>query len=610
MKTKKFFLSLVLIFLSAALFAQEWYVCLSSFKNKENADRFCQTLTDNNLPSWVFLSKTDKGNYYRVLFETPCSDINKAHLLRDKITSSKQARKFNLTGLWVCVAQKPAVPKTQEPEPIQETVPEPLPPPEPEPLPEPELLPEPEPLPEPLPPPVEPQKSIILSSNKKEDTVVSEEKPYSVLVNTYKEEPPAIRDKERLEQQNIDAYILKTYDDDDYFTFNLHAGAYETEEESEELLDQLEDMGIEGARVSDYFEIKDSLEKFDEVIDKNVVSYDSGNNEIPDIFSPSIQRIIAEYPINQSFQLDNISIVDVQNVNNSSYTDTKDLDLEDLFPMLIDELPDILAVSNAEYKDSLYNKTFNYLVAEGKNNCFKNMQQKIQQEEAAAYIPLKVKKDIYDAWFITDEYDDTYLYAFSKDRNDLVYLESADFTKQDFEALINDFSNDSSLLIYPQIRKNLLTLPKKTSAAERDFIYFNLKQLDESYAESKNYARWAVPIVGHWKSDTVFVQDGKEILTGFFDLDYDYNARNLHQIFMEEHYEEDIYESNHPCIVNNNEGWFLGSDYLADRNELSFSNKIYIIAITSYSPGLLTEEELISFAQELQIWDAEVPDAK
>ena len=74
--------------------------------------------------------------------------------------------------------------------------------------------------------------------------------------------------------------------------------------------------------------------------------------------------------------------------------------------------------------------------------------------------------------------------------------------------------------------------------------------------------------------------------------------------------EETVDEDNHPCNVNNTEGWFLGDDYLNGHNELSFSNKIYIIALTSYYPRLLTEEELVSFAQDLQIWNAEIPDAK
>ena len=41
---------------------------------------------------------------------------------------------------------------------------------------------------------------------------------------------------------------------------------------------------------------------------------------------------------------------------------------------------------------------------------------------------------------------------------------SHDFTEDEFKAYVNDFTNDSNLLIYPQIRKPLLVLPDNNPA--------------------------------------------------------------------------------------------------------------------------------------------------
>ena len=603
MKSKRIFVfsCLFLLFVNC-LFSQEWYVCLSSFKNPDNAKNFAVLLTQNDFPAWVFKTPTEKGDFYRVLYAQACPDLNKAHALRDKLAASKQAKQFNLSGLWVCEVPTEVVPKVPEPEPVPEPLPEPLPEPEPEPEPPAPQFIEEEPLPEleePVIEEVEIPEPIILSTNKKEEVSISEEKPYSVLVNTYKEEPPAIKDKERLEQQNIDAYILKTYDEDEYFTFNLHAGAYETEEESEELLEQLEDLGIEGAELSNYFDIKESLEKYDQVIDENVVSYDSGKYDIPDVLSPSIQRIISEFPINPNFQLDYIAIWDIENVRQKNYV-IKELD--ELLETIENDTTNITAVSTATYQDKLLDKEYDYLILTGKNNCFVKLEQLARQADIKE-IQLMVKDQVYDAWYSIDEHDCVFLNAVSKDKNNLVMMSSYDFTTDEFEAFLDDFENDSSLLVYPQIRKNLLTLPKKKKNVQRDFISFILRQVDDSYSMSRGYVKWSLPIVGHWESDTLFYQDGKRISVGFFDLDYDYNAKNIHEMFMDTHNEEEVNDINHPCTVNGLDGWFIGDDVFSSSNEVSFSFKVYIIAVNSFYPDYFDEEELVSFAGDLQIWN-------
>jgi hypothetical protein len=180
-----------------------------------------------------------------------------------------------------------------------------------------------------------------------------------------------------------------------------------------------------------------------------------------------------------------------------------------------------------------------------------------------------VKDETYNAWYWLDEYNSIFLFAVSKDKNNFVMMKSSDFTMEEFEAF-----------------------------------------LDDSYSMSRGYVKWSLPIVGHWESDSLFYQDSQKISVGFFDLDYDYNARNIHEMFMDAHYEEEVNDINHPCTVNGLDGWYIGGDVFSSSNEVSFSYKVYIIAVNSYYPDYFSEEELTAFARDLQIWDLELTDTK
>ena len=106
-------------------------------------------------------------------------------------------------------------------------------------------------------------------------------------------------------------------------------------------------------------------------------------------------------------------------------------------------------------------------------------------------------------------------------------MEASNFSNEEFVALLGDMTNDSNLLVYPEVRKNLLTLPKKSSTSKRDFVYFKLEQIGDEYARERGYVNWARAIVGHWEASSSFLQDGKKISTGFFDLDYNYNSKQV-----------------------------------------------------------------------------------
>ena len=103
---KKLIVASLMVLVLQVLMAEEWYVCLGSFQVKENADICCETLEKKNLPSWINLANTPKGDFYRVLYDVPKDNIEQARRLRDAVAVSKGAKAMNLDGLWVCTAKR------------------------------------------------------------------------------------------------------------------------------------------------------------------------------------------------------------------------------------------------------------------------------------------------------------------------------------------------------------------------------------------------------------------------------------------------------------------------------------------------------------------------
>lgn len=574
----KKFVSVFLLFgLLSFLGAEEIFVCVGSFKNPKNAENLVKNLEDLGAESFIFETQLDNQTLFRVLLSDSFDSKEEARKFRNSVEDADFAQKLNLSGFWICQAKKPLSEKTTN-----------------EPLAEPALKFE-----------LEPAKPIILEENKNE-IPVSEEKPYSVLVHSYKEEQSAENGKKRLKEKEIDSFILKTFDEKSYFSFDLHSGAFDSPEEAEPLQEKLEELGIEDTKIADYREEKEKIQKYDEIIKSQPVAYDFGNVEIPDTYSVPVATIIRQFPINKNFTLENLMIFDFDNLRSAK---EKLPSLEDVSD-IIGGGENLHAVSIAFYKDDLFNKNVKIFVFSGEENTLpdilelkKDFNEGVSSKEDVAAgedsdfkvrdMQFQLKDGILNSLVFNSDND--YIFFGVNEKRDLaVLMATEDFSESQFEDFLNNFESDSSLLIYPQIRRTLLVLPKKTET-ERKFLSFTLEEVDESYAESKGYADWAIPIVGHWNAEANFCQDDEFVSVGFFDLDYDYNAKQVHQMFMDSHI---VTESSHASTVKNADSWFV--EPFGRSREVSFSTKSYIIAVNSFD---LDEEELVELSDELQIWE-------
>lgn len=589
------------LFLITSLAAKTWFVCAGSFSKYDSAKERCELLSSDGYKVFIDETLNSYGDkVFRVLFYDPMMLRDEARNRKTELLFSKAIQDHGFTDLWVCEADLPkenspdvfeAAPVViVEPEPIEEEqVEETVVTVEPEPIEIPEIFIEKSVVAEPE--VVIPEEPVVLETN--DDVPLSEEAPYSVLVRSYREEEKAVSDRDRLKTYEIDAYILKKYDDKAFFKFDLHAGAFETEEEAEELQEELEDLGIEDTEVTDYKDFEDELSDYDEMVSEETVTLNVGAYELPEIIEENVRTNIAQFPINRNFQIVEAAIQDLKNIreteNDIGYF-SKEIDVG-----FDEEYVD--SVSMVKYRDDLFDKELTVKIIQSENEIpgIENL-----YEYKTDY---GIKKDFQIRYgvlhsSVVNEYDtDWFLYGYTDDKKIAVIMAAENFTEKEFYNFMECSYSDSSLLIYPQIRRSLYVLPTE-QITDRKFLAYTLGQLDETYASDRSYVDWSLPIVGQWRASTCFSQEDYGFDISFFDLDYDYNAARVHGMFMDKHYEGGVSSTNKPVDVMGQDGWF-------SNHELSFSNSSYIIAINPMNfDGSIDEliETEIELAEALEIW--------
>lgn len=518
--------------------ADGWYVCLGSFTSADNARQFSAVLTKRGLPNAVSVHTAAGKTLYRVLYDKPLERRDEARIFRGGLLDDPRVRLLRLSGLWICEAN-PGGEKTAAGE--------------------------------------------VLQKNDGAMLPVSEEKPYSLKVRSYKEEHPAQQSSERLRANNIDAYVVKTYDDDAYFSFDVHAGAFATPDESAETANALAALGIEDTELSEYADIKEKMLRYDAVVQQDNVVFETAENATLPEFSEAVRTCLADLPVNKNFLIESITIADFETLaraDGGRLASFKELSQE----------TGADALARAVYRDDLFDKRVEVCVMERAAH-FADF-----PDESTVQFALPGDDVLYAT--IASDGNVRTISGMNADTTLVVKIDAYDFSEDEFTAFLDNAWSNSATVIYPQLRKSLCVLPKK--AAGRDFAAFTLSRVDESYAESKNYADWAIPIVGHWNASGYFLQDGEEVSVDFFDMDYAHNAQRNQEMFNAAHRKSILTDSNHPATVHETDAWYVEN---FDIKEISFSIKSFIVAVDTDYYASLNEDDLTAFASELLIWE-------
>ena len=405
----------------------------------------------------------------------------------------------------------------------------------------------------------------------KNDFPLTEELPYSVFLERYKEESRAENAESRLEAQGIDSYIVKKYDDETLMSFDLHSGAFSSEEEAEAYRRHLTEKGVGAKEVRHLDEFRGAAERFDKLTDEEEIVRFRENYRIPEELSPVLIEQLSYFPLHADYALSSLYLFDINNIAGLVY----DFDNE-IFRQLseiTEELGRRDVCSLAVYENALFGKTVTVMIFSGENPTDQTF---YFEEDSEARLPYKGKYGLLN-FYRTDS--DT-LAGVSGDRKHVIFLNAGPFSDEEWEDFISRSWYDSDRFIYPEIRETLFILPK-TGDSGRRFLAFELSRVGQSYAEERGNVLWSRRIVGHWSSAIVF--DCRNALTSvsFFNLDYDLNARETHGLFMKSH-REDVagwyWNISEEKSVNGVTGWFLEAN---DKNELSFSFGPYIVAVGS-----------------------------
>jgi len=86
--------------------AENWFVCLGSYKIKNNAEIFQKEMKADKVKSFIYECEIGGATYYRVLLDEKFDLIQEARNKAEEFGSSAVAEKNGLRGLWVCYAEK------------------------------------------------------------------------------------------------------------------------------------------------------------------------------------------------------------------------------------------------------------------------------------------------------------------------------------------------------------------------------------------------------------------------------------------------------------------------------------------------------------------------
>lgn len=598
------FLSVLLI--SASVFAAEWYVCLGSFKSYDNAKNLYDKVSAKNLPVKIAEYKKDGEILYRVIYGESNILRDDARKLRDQIINRREIKSLGLNGLWICEVPVIILSSDVAPEKESKVLPalveEPAVKSEEKVFVEPEVLEKEIEKGEAL---FIQDQEIVLSANN-DEIPLTEEKPYSVLIGSYKEEQPANRDKERLKEKNIDAYVVKTYDEESLFSFDLHTGAFKSFEEAEVRKEELEQLGVYVDDISYFDDVEDKIDLYDKKVKENKIVFETGSADLPDLMSEPIIQLIKQFPVNKDFQINSILIVDLNNWLDGEENLISAIEDNDGFIFSMSEMTGskdghVDAMANVSYVDSLFDRKVEIAVVAVDKTAVENANDKIREmafENNVTFNSVKLLSNgnIFDCKYASID-GDIILYGTNQSQNLFVKMRCYEYSEEMFKEFLAHVENDGNLLIYPQFRKSLYILPDGRKYGDSDFMCYKFERVGYQYAIDKGNARWAKQIVGHWCADIFLKTIDDNYSISFFDMDYDFNAERVHEQFMDSH--EDWSDTNHPCFINNDvKGWYIaGYD-----KEVSFATKSFIVAVDSRYSSDLNEEELTDISKELKVF--------
>lgn len=426
-----------------------------------------------------------------------------------------------------------------------------------------------------------------LKVNYAEDVAFSEEKPYTLFVRSYRDSKRAEYDKKRLEMLDSQPSVIKTYSEAKGFLFNLYAGAFETEEEAEELAKSLEKLGIENTEIQNYNLIYSSIKKYNDfVLNTTITAFNLENARIPDSLNADIQSCIKDFPLNNDYEIEEMIIYDVKNIIADEVDDEWTQDLENY----IYQKERVTAAVTSILKDPLYGNSLTVYVQKGKA---------FNTEEIKTETERKITIGIEDYLGFISEEDDIYTFTGINADNDLLIKIVADnLTDIQFNTYLTTVFAQNELYNNSSFKNSIASIAKANLEKGRKFETCLIGKIKEEDAR-EIYGDYAKTVSGNTWIWSYFSQDDEQIESISLNLIYDWLSEKYYDDFMNKQMELQISETNRPSFVPFVDSWYYkeASEQLI---QLSAKVKSFFIVASAFEDPF-TERDLVYFIEDTEL---------
>ena len=426
-----------------------------------------------------------------------------------------------------------------------------------------------------------------LKVNYAEDVAFSEEKPYTLFVRSYRDSKRAEYDKKRLEMLDSQPSVIKTYSEAKGFLFNLYAGAFETEEEAEELAKSLEKLGIENTEIQNYNLIYSSIKKYNDFVRNTAITaFNLENARIPDSLNADIQSCIKDFPLNSDYEIEEMIIYDVKNIIADELDDEWTQDLENY----IYQKERVTAAVTSILKDPLFGNSLTVYVQKGKA---------FNTEEIKTETERKITIGIEDYHGFISEEDDIYTFTGINAENDLLIKIVADnLTDIQFNTYLTTVFAQNELYNNSSFKNSIASIAKANLEKGRKFETCLIGKIKEEDAR-EIYGDYAKTVSGNTWIWSYFSQDDEQIESISLNLIYDWLSEKYYDDFMNKQMELQISETNRPSFVPFVDSWYYkeASEQLI---QLSAKVKSFFIVASAFEDPF-TERDLVYFIEDTEL---------
>lgn len=434
-----------------------------------------------------------------------------------------------------------------------------------------------------------------------ENLVYSADAPYTVLVHSYREGTPALKDMARLQEMGIDSFVYKRAKLNEV-AFDLYSRAFKSESAAEEYLKSLASEGLKAEAVAGYSKISAGYDTY-EVLTEAQDSTLDGPSVLPDSFTEGVKKTVKAIPAFNLYDMTSVEISCDEFISGVSYkVEQKVVDGLN-FEAFGWAKKLILSTGYAVYKDTLTGKSFALTVKTAKDKTFRNLSSGLLLKDkfntvAGSAERAQINAETF-AFIQADKEGKNYLFGKNSTNSVLLVFESEDLTSDELIDVLSNGTKSETLVSNRTFRKSLLSAFSGKNW-KKSFLKLSISQLTDAYAEENGSSDWANAMVGDWCYSVQMksIKDGakKSVISTMYDLGSDELADQIFQAYEPETLNAFL----KPGKVGNYKAYYSAGD---EEDSIVFKNLQFICKVSSVHSNALTKDVMINAAEQIKLFE-------